>query len=581
MHVRHWVAVLLFSAFITATSAFAVPPGRIPLERILQSVAGRDILARESGLKIVERIVGPGVPASERHRVLIEALRQPEMSEVASQLEERMNRIYQRTHDFIAEQNYGGNHLQRLEHVFSESRLARGVEYTDMNYWISRELRVFDETFLNSLPLAPAAGSTRSYQAIREAFVQSAAGAAARSTAPKDILERWIAKGRNKEFTSVYQAYNTLKAARPEVEQVLPEAQVYALLADEEMSVYRKRIEDVLSRMQTVPQERAFEEMLHNKVPAAQIAERIAGLSAGTPDAFRRALGEMTIEEVRLLVHGGNPLQPTPESLLGQYIRETGAATITRRFPMGPESGPGATTDLGPEKLVIAVSNATLPVYHRLFASENFLFHLHTPNQETLHLAFQGMYGSYGKMVEPLTGLSEGSLLPMILLKTSEGQRAAQFFELAASIDAHVAKMPWKIPGYLTNRGGYESCTHWVGNIPIGDKVVRQYKFPGKFDNEGVSDLPIDPHPRVADLQDFDHHNPLVKRVWKNPGQEQLSSVLGIGRYNGYAMLANPGWVAHVFTGVTSVDRVPAVFFAVADHTAAIPAGFPLKIKAK
>ena len=162
------------------------------------------------------------------------------------------------------------------------------------------------------------------------------------------------------------------------------------------------------------------------------------------------------------------------------------------------------------------------------------------------------------------------------MLSTREGSRAAQYFRLGAT-EQQTALTPWNLPGYCAT-GGYSSCTHWVGNIPLGDRMVWEYKFPGYVDTYASNRVPPTADPRVQVLAPYDSANPLARRVWKVPGNEQLADALGLQAANLRGEFANPGWVAHSLTGSASVDRVPVVFLVVPDARAAISADFALQI---
>lgn len=295
----------------------------------------------------------------------------------------------------------------------------------------------------------------------------------------------------------------------------------------------------------------------------------------------------LTLAQVQQRMHGGNPLSPTPESWLGQYIAETGAASAVRRFPKGPEF----PDQWGEERLVVAVSESSLPAYLKYFKRREILQHLHTPRQGTLYLHFNGKVGSYGQMTGELRATAVNSVLPTVLLSTSEGLRAEKFFSLA-TVDRTAANLPWTLtnfvppappppnagqaavqppppPIHYCAEGGYNSCTHWVGNIPIGDDLVDRYIFPGKVDQYAGGNM--DPGPQQKPLENYQHGNPLVKEVWQVPGHKQLWEVLGQydAQVGGY--FASPGWVAHIFAAWVGVDRAPVVFVFVPDHTASIP----------
>jgi hypothetical protein len=345
------------------------------------------------------------------------------------------------------------------------------------------------------------------------------------------------------------------------------------ILMDPEMSFFHKRISEVLSKFEMSTQlseeklHQAFSELLKDRVPNSQIEERVGGLfkASVTADKYkllRRALGELDLQDVQLLTHGGNPLHPTKESLLGQYLERTGAQSMIKKFPIAP----GSTT-LGPSKLVVAIDMNTFHIYKELFANENFYIHYHTPRQGTLMMSFEdkvGTYSSLNNAFDNRVAQLEGTILPHILLKTTESQRLKQFTELASLSSA--TQRPWEIKNYC-KKGGYTSCTHWVGNIPIGDELVSQYKFPGNVD--AYAGNAIDQNPQISDLGDYVNNplnsrtNYLMSRVWRpKKGSMQLSEVLGPKELqaNLDGEYANPGWVAYRLVGNVSIDRVPVIF---------------------
>lgn len=289
--------------------------------------------------------------------------------------------------------------------------------------------------------------------------------------------------------------------------------------------------------------------------------------------ACRKILDQqMTISEVQTAMYGTNPLKPSKDSWIGKYLKETGASTVTRRFPLGPDY-PG---ELGERKLVVAVSEATLPVFNKYFARREILQQFHTPSQGTLMLHFNGKVGSYANQNSEMMARNDGTILPTLLLSTSEGIRAEKFFELAAQ-SRNQALTPWVLTNYC-KRGGYSSCTHWFGNIPIGDKRVDRYVFPGRVDEHADDDVPK--AVQRGPLHRYRNGSQLTRQVWKVPGQMQLWEVMGQYRAQVSGYFANPGWVAHVITAWVKPERSPVVFVFVPDHTEPIARDFNLRINA-
>jgi hypothetical protein len=216
-----------------------------------------------------------------------------------------------------------------------------------------------------------------------------------------------------------------------------------------------------------------------------------------------------------------------------------------------------------------------------------------------------------------------GTILPHILLKTTEAQRTRQIFDFARQVSASNYSQdlkefilePWKLLKYC-KMGGYNSCTHWVGNLQIGDIQVKNLKFPGKVD-QYASNPVNSADPQIGPLRSYrkfledfakdilrymdDEERPSVKaellkyiniiqRIYKYPrGQMQLSELLGDTsgtttnlevQANVQGEYANPGYVATRLTGNVTTDRVPVIFLIVDDVTKDIPANFDPRIRA-
>jgi hypothetical protein len=397
---------------------------------------------------------------------------------------------------------------------------------------------------------------------------------------------------------------------RDRLGSLIPENLVLYVIADEEKLVYSQQLAQIFeslalqpgSKVSQTKLEKIIRQQLEDLVPKSTINTRIDDFFARPSlKSLQRVLGKMDLEEVGLLVHGGNPLHPSKDSLIGKYINDTGAKTVVRDFPTRPmratvdDSGrpPDLNSKHGPKRLVVAISERSLAVYKKLFSRHNFLVHVHTPDQGTLVVAHNGMAGTFARANNEMRLNEPGTLMPHILLNSDEGQRTTQYFRLGLA-NSQVAKEPWALRAYCAE-GGYNSCTHWIGNIPIGDRQVAEYSFPGAIDEHASNSLyrgAKDKEPRIRRLRkynstglqydmsvvsDFDG---LVHRVWAVPGNEQLADVLGIRRQNLNGELANPGFVALSLLGRVDQERIPIVFYVVRNHREEIPRNFELQISA-
>ncbi len=322
---------------------------------------------------------------------------------------------------------------------------------------------------------------------------------------------------------------------------------------------------------------------LRGKVPASSIEARIRNDLRDTSSfaGLKRALGEMTIEESQLHLHGGNPLAPTADSLLGRYLSETGATVGTRSFPVAP----GSST-LSESRLVVNVDATTLPVWKQIFGNEHLFGQLHGPNQGALHVAFDGRMVSWSGNLGEIRMPTLDSFMPAIVLSSPEGGRLHRYFTYGKDYSSFTKiRNPWVQAEYCA-RGAYGSCTHWFGNLPIGDRLVTEYKFPGWVDHDPytpVSERGVnDPSPRIEVLNPYQtaESDEALREILRYPGHEQFSDVIGLTRQQLGAELANPGWVAYSVLGHAPVERAPVVFRFVQDTRVPFDGNFDLKINA-
>ncbi len=354
-------------------------------------------------------------------------------------------------------------------------------------------------------------------------------------------------------------ALRSYRQANSAFKEMFPEDAVAAALADPSLPIYGRNLGEILTLVRNDSTQRspeakiraAIRRYLRNKVPLSSIAERIRRLEDGESDGVLRALGDNTVAEMSELFYGTNLKHPSSDSLVGQYLADTGAKIDVVKL----ENGPG-TRRYGAERLLVALSEETFPAFTNYFAREEFLSIV-----GHALLIHNGTVKGIGFSDLRLPHM--GMVLPFLVLKTTEGQRVTQYLGLFRSLGAgwnHVAAQPWLLPGYCAV-GGYSCCTHWIGNIPMGDRLVDTYSFPGRWENNQEP-------PRSAPLQPYVHDNPLVKRVWTVPGHEQLADAIGLRESN------LRGWIAYTLMGRASVERVPVVFQVVENHRRRIPNEF-------
>lgn len=313
-------------------------------------------------------------------------------------------------------------------------------------------------------------------------------------------------------------------------------------------------------------------------------------------ESIQYALGEMTFGELQEHLYGSSKSikRIAAGSLLGRFFAECKEflrGDVSReilKFKAAPEGSDTSSY----EKLFIALDANTFPIYQKYFNQPYFLTHAHQPAQGTLMMAYNGQtYGYGGSSHSGEVRLqSPGALWPTILLSSSEAHRVENYFDLgrdgrdfnAGSVTQH----PWKLSNGREEesycaRGAYSSCTHWVGNIPLGDKLVKSYMFPGNIDEYADGDV-TDKRPQVKKVGSYKYldGNKLTKEemnriqlVWRQKaGHAQLWEVLGLRREQASAELANPGYVAYSLISGAKTERVPFVFVTTNNARQALPA---------
>lgn len=311
---------------------------------------------------------------------------------------------------------------------------------------------------------------------------------------------------------------------------------------------------------------------------------------------LKQVLGEMTFEEsLEALVGTGGIKNLQGDSLIKRYLdanKEKGyeISTFVGRFKKGP-----GYSGRGDEKLFISVDPRAASLLEEIISDNpHLLMHTHTPHQGTLSMKHRGLIIAYaGQLYEPSTmnDLGVGSILPVIPLSSVESSNTINYFDLGR-IRNKYAKYPWGfrnideqngVDEAYCRTGGYNSCTHWVGEMPIGEKFVSEYSMPGYVgddpyynplgDNDRSQELRTkevgkfnvfkSPNGYQNEIGTKERQDRLARIVWTHGvGREQLWSMVGDRNAEGLAKgeWANPGWVLYSFLTRTTQDRVPVVF---------------------
>jgi hypothetical protein len=549
----------------------------LPLETLIRSAAGRTLFTEvTAGPAAVARILGAPVEAASRQTMLLEAFSDPRMTAVAEEFSSRLNRMEARFKQQFPESR-----------IFEESnRVLNAAERAAFLRIANEELSA---EFVRFLPSRPS-GSLRTYAASREAFLTEHVLRRTPETA-LEKLNRWRATSyRDREYNvAIHRLYERVAEASPELKSVFPSLSTLELLADSAATPLIRKLERILSRSNQGPgvtRTEWIQELRYNlrsRVPVASVETRIRNYlrDPSSLPALKRALGELTLEESQFMLHGGNPLAPTADSLIGKYLADTGATSGVRSFAPTPQSGVR-----GDARLVVNVDERTYASWSQHFGNEHLFGQLHTPMQGTLMVTFDAKLATWqgvrGDMRMPILD----SFSPMVVLSSSEGGRLHRFFAYGTDFDSFTRiRNPWVQAEYCA-RGAYGSCTHWFGNLPIGDRLVTEYKFPGWIDHDPYTPVPDrgphDPAPRIDTLNPYQaaESDEALRDILRYPGHEQLADVIGLTRQQLGAELANPGWTAYAVLGGAPVERVPVVFRFVQDARAPFDPNFNLRIDA-
>lgn len=354
------------------------------------------------------------------------------------------------------------------------------------------------------------------------------------------------------------------------VTHVISLQEATSILHDTDLPLYGKILSEVVQKLESAQgnTDQSFENALNEVLLSYHyttdiINTRIQMLKSADKKNWHAILGDLSLQETQVLFYGGDVQHPTEGSLLGQYLKQTGAKTKMVGFAKKYREA-----DLGPEKLVVAVSPQTFEKFKEIILS-NHHFMTVVGHANVIH---GGNFYNYNGQKSEIRALGQGTPFPLLILKTTESQRMTRYMDLTTDprYSSWIGQNPLKKPWYLENycaKGGYECCTHWLGNIPLGDQLVKEYSFPPSEYGQAPKG------PQIKPLQDYitTEQNSVLKTVWKNPGHMQLSEMMGQKEANVTGEMASPGYVLHTMIGPTSAERIPLVFWMTNDHTTEIP----------
>ncbi len=296
--------------------------------------------------------------------------------------------------------------------------------------------------------------------------------------------------------------------------------------------------------------------LIDNHLTEPLIAKRMVHLKSKGKKNWKFLLGDLSLKETQENFYGNDIHNVSPDSLVGQYLAQTDAQTRIVQYPS--HTDPNV---LGPEKLFINVSANSFDLFKELILS-NHNYMTVVGHAAVIH---KGSFYSHGGKKSEIRIVSNNTPFPILLFKSTEAQRLNRYMETAVSPKyigwEHPLKLPWMLEGYCA-KGGFNCCTQWIGNIPIGDKLVTSYEFP-------PPDRGPDLSRRIQELQNYTITDDVfneVKNFWKVPGHEQLANVIGQGDANVRGEMASPGWVIKTLINATDTERVPLVFVFSNDH---------------
>jgi hypothetical protein len=354
---------------------------------------------------------------------------------------------------------------------------------------------------------------------------------------------------------------------------------IITLFLDQDLPVFGERLARIVDTMWNKAEGASPEafycslrrSLIGSGVPLKMVNKGIRENRVGDVTALRRMLGSLTLSETRVVYMGkdGSGTEFTPDSLIGKYVAESGASVKLMDVP-----DMNGTRDYPEKKLFVAVSAESFPLFHKYFSGRTFMSSL----GHGAVLQGQLVTDVWGNTSE-LRAMREMTPLPMVILKTSEGERLHRYLETATQARYknwnNALKQPWLLRNskgeQYVHTGGYHCCTNYWGNMPIGDKLVDAYALPLVNEwggNPNAVRQPIVEH-KLVQWDNADEA--ALKNIWTVPGHQQVSDVLGHLERNVNGEFASPGWVIQTLMGETPSDRAPVIFIFMNDHKSEIP----------
>ncbi len=395
-----------------------------------------------------------------------------------------------------------------------------------------------------------------------------------------------------------YRLYNQLKNAYPALAQSSMNFAIMDILKDESLSSFHDMLKEIFSELTQTQHENimtSFKNKTNEKVSKimskfnADKRLKILDQRKITKTDMMRALGHMTFDEsVDALIGSGGINRISSDSLVGRYLKAAKDAGYDVTTFVGEfQKGPGYQ-GRGGKKLYVSVDRNTGQFLEQVIgANPHLLMHNHTSGQGTLQMYHSAQSITYARYdyQSSLNSVWAGSIIPVIPLSSTEASQVKNYFTLG-SFDYKYAKYPWgfkkrdeqtqEMQEYCRS-GGYSSCTHWIGEMPLGDKLVDNYSVPGYVDaysdatdttrglrTKAVGEFNVfNSNSSTESIGTESRTHRLARMVWlQGKGREQLWSVVGDKKAEGLdrGEWANPGWVLYNFLTRTTQQRVPVVF---------------------
>ncbi len=410
-----------------------------------------------------------------------------------------------------------------------------------------------------------------------------------------------------------------------------------AILSKEEKSMDHKVISTVIENTldnESTNETNLREQLKNNFIEALSniygpgLANKVVSARFSKPDKLDTEFMDVNFKESSKGIIGDtrnlfSNSDQTATTLLEKFLLEARDA-LGGKFPKMVKAkfakDPDKPRKKGPERLYIAIDSRIAPLHAKYFLSNNpqVLTHFHTDKQGTLMLTYMGKNMTYTREYSDLDperyGRNVGLILPAIIFSSNEGSRLINYFDLGKLSDKKRTKYPWAyqyktkientddkfdLTKYCKAVGGYNSCTHWFGDMPIGDKIVRRFMYPGNVDDYAYLDNPTVPEskkelPRTGHINSYNaingnassggwfSNNPsdvtlignesrldrLTGFVWQqNQSPAQMWQVLDLKQEQIEGKLANPGYVLYSLLGSANPERVPVVFVVTDDAT--------------